>query len=967
MKDCKFCDKAGLLILPLRYSVVVGDTIPASVPALPTTLGEWTKDIPLSHAKYSPRLLRNGYLYVLTKRSGKLYWDGYVVTDDSFLYKFSVDTPPQAPIVFSCDRNSCGIDASMISVDKPEFVEKLYMVFTPSAMTMASLEKYQANADERVSKGQMQEFQPSAWIKGKNTQKHSLLPTQLGTHVPEFILAHQMDNAKKSALGQLMTTQLYPAIDDSYWGIKPTTTVSLPGGRLGSIEKKMVGLKSAAFTLFDSIGITQELNNFRNSALAPVDIFLSELDRKKVDNQRKMEVMLAIDDLKSAIVDMGVATSQTHIERIESLELPDPAADNAKFLRKLNRIPEAEAIEARIEETARRRKERRAYLLSDEHALEKWTKKYESQLSITEIKTFRSRLETISLEASKRADARVGDHARWITSSKLVNAFESYDPEDQASGFCFTFEHSLCTFGMFGNKRNIHLLKKWLDVSGIEHDNLYMRSNFFNLKSLLEEAVPALNNARKEVAPLSDISQVQGVPWLKLGKGLIDVFKKTDSAWDEWLRDKVVKGIHEGKIVLKPGQPSHNLSKFHRSAEGLMFARIAEWTQALSTTSGKMDKAISGVVGMMLYTRLGDLAEKIGFDEYMLKIKPEKIAELKARQQKTAEYQAKADEQKRNAKSNIDKATRVAQTEALSKAKIDAEKVQGSIDELIRDEQKKVKEKVKITLDQLDKGARPTTNNFRQARLGVLLMSIESLSLAIKVGQFNNSPKLIAEITASILSLSSMTFDLVYAVAKSIREISPYEKIAGINKAADVIRGGLKLTAGTLSASAGAITAWLDITSGAAELNKEKSDEVLVGIYIGRAIVGIASSALGLIAAFSYSAPLLWRLAGSQLMSKSVIALRLITLFASSAAIAESLALTRTLMLIRLARLNMIGVAITLVEVGYRVFIKDDELENWLQSCTFRLDKDGWFSEKPFPNVEAELAELRSAVKAVSL
>jgi opacity protein-like surface antigen len=208
---------------------------------------------------------------------------------------------------------------------------------------------------------------------------------------------------------------------------------------------------------------------------------------------------------------------------------------------------------------------------------------------------------------------------------------------------------------------------------------------------------------------------------------------------------------------------------------------------------------------------------------------------------------------------------------------------------------------------------------------------------------------------------------LVYAVAKSIREISPYEKIAGINKAADVIRGGLKLTAGTLSASAGAITAWLDITSGSAELNKDKSDEVLVGIYFGRAAVGIASSALGLIAAFSYSAPLLWRLAGSQLMSKSVIALRLVTLFASSAVIAESLALTRTLMLIRLARFNMIGVAITLVEVGYRVFIKDDELENWLQACTFRLDKDGWLSEKPFPNVEVELSKLRSAVKAVSL
>lgn len=966
MKDCKFCDKSGLLILPLRYAAVVGDSIPG-LPSLPSTLGEWTNDVVLSHSKYMPRMLRDGYLYVLTKRSGKLYWDGYIVTTDSFLYKFPVDAPPQTPITFSCDRNSCGIDASMISIEKPEFVEKIYMIFTPSAMTLARLEKYQLNPDDRVSKGQMQEFQPGAWVKGQKNQKYALLPTQLGTQVPEFILAHQADNAKKSALGQLMIDQLYPAIDDAYSATRPATSVALPEGRLGSIEKKMISLNAAAFTLFDSIGITQELNNFRNSALDPVNKFLSDIDKNKVDNQRKMEVMLAIDDVKSAIVDMGVATAQKQIERIESIDLPDPARDNANFLRKLNRISEAEAIEAQIRETEERRKERRAYLLSDQHAMEKWQKKYESQLSSAEIKDFRGKLEALSSEAAKRADRRMVDHAKWVTSPKLVEAFESYDPEDKASGFCFTFEHSLCTFGMFGNEKNIHLLKKWIDVKSIERDNLYMRSNFFNLKLLLAEAAPALSNVRKEVDQAADISQVQSAPWLKLCKGLIDVFKKTDSAWDEWLRDKTVKGIHEGKVALKIGQPSHNLSKFHRSAEGLLFARIAEWTQAISTTGGKMDKAISGIVGMMLYTRLGDLAEKIGFDEYMLKIKPEKIAELKAKQQKSAEYQAKADEQKRNAKANIDRATRAAQNEAAAKAKIDAEKVQGSIDELIHDEQKKIKEKVKITLDQMDKGGRPTTNNFRQARLGVLLMSIESLSLAIKIGQFNNSPKVIAEITASILSLSSMTFDLAYAVAKSIREISPYEKIVGINKAADVIRGGLKMTAGTLSASAGAITAWLDLTSAKNELNKERNDRVLVGIYFGRAAIGIASSALGLVAAFSYSAPLLWRLAGSQLMSKSIIALRLITIFASSAVIAESLALTRTLMLIRLARFNMIGVAITLLEIGYRVFIKDDELENWLQACTFRLDKDGWFSEKPFPNVEVELANLGAAVKAISL
>jgi hypothetical protein len=967
-QECKFCDKKGMLILPLRYAVIVGDTIPANLPTLPPSLGDRVSEIALNQAKYVPRLLRKGFVYVLIRRAGIMYWEGYVVTNDAFLYKFPISAPPQTPIDFSCNHNTCGIDASMISIDKPEHVEKIYMIFTPSAMTSERLEKYRANPDERVAKGQMQAFQPSAWCKGQSGQMHTLLPDQLGKHVPEYMLSYQAGGAARSELGKTMKDQLYPAVDDAFLGLQSMSKDGLPAGRLGATEQKMRTSKAAAFVLFDGIGITQELNNFRNAALEPVDRFLSQVDRYTVGNQRKLEVMLAIDDVKSAIVDMGVAVERKHIEQLESRSMPNLAKSQAATLRQLNRIPEAEAIEESIRRSDERREKAREHLLSKEHALEKWTEKYESQISVSEIKNFRAALAAVSVGAAKKADLRVSDHANWVVSSHLVEAFENYDPEDHASGFCFALEHYLCTFGMFGNKKNISLLKRWMDVQRVERDNLYMRSNFFNLKSLLAEADKALNGVRDEVKSVPDMSHVQSAPWNKLAKGLIDGFKKTDSAWDEWLRDKVVKGIHEGKIAIKIGQPSHNLSNFHRSAEGLMFARIAEWTQAASTTSGKLDKGIAGIVGMLLYTRLGELAEKIGFDEYMLKIQPEKIAELKAKRQKSAEYQARADEQKRAATPNIDKVTRNAQIEAASRAKLDADKVEGSIEELIRDEQKKVKEKVKLTLDEMDKGKRPTTNNFRQARLGVLLMSIESFSLATKLVHFDDSSRVKAEITASVLSLSSMTFDLVYAVAKSIREISPYEKIAGINKAADVIRGGLKMTSGCLSASAGAISVYLDFTSGYSEYKKESSDWVLTGIYFGRAALGVGSSGLGLVAAFSYGAPLLWRMAGTQLMSESLFALRMINFFASSAAIAESLALTRTLMLIRLARFNLIGIAITAAEISYRVFIKDDELENWLQACTFRLNKDGgWFSEKPFPGVEVELSKLGSAVKAVSV
>jgi hypothetical protein len=975
MKNCKFCEKEGLFILPLRYSVVVADIAPAELQPLPALLGDKISDIQLKKAKYAPRMLRRGYIYILIRRNGLLYWESYVVTDEAFLYKFPIAEPPQTSPEFTCARDTCGIDASMISIEKPEFVEKIYLIFTPSAMTMKKLAEFKEDPEKKVADGQMQTFSPSAWCKGSVAQAHSLVAAQLKNYVPEFILAHQPKDVQLSSFGKIMLSQLFPAVSDAY------TSTALEGqdgrinGRLGRMEQKSINQKSAAIALFDSIGITQELNNFRNSALVPVCNFLDSVDKGGISNQRKMEVMLAIDDVKNVIVEKGVAIQKKNFEIIEARNIPDRLEDYAAGLRRANRISEAQDVEKRIARNFEKRERRKEFLVSPEHALQKWKEKYETQISVSEIIKFRTALERVSSDSANHANQRAADHTAWIKSSQLVEAFDCYDQTDLASGFCFTMEHSICTFGMFGNKNNIDLLRKWMDIKKVDRKNLYMRSNYYNSKALIVEVDRAFGSIRDKIKSSTDVSDVSNSSWLKLAKGLIDGLKKTDSAWDEWLRDKEVREIHQGTKTITPGRTSHNLSNFHRSAEGMMFARIAEWSQALSTPSGKLDKAISGIVGMMLYTRLGELAEKIGFDEYMLKIKTEKIKAFTARKQESEQYQKRANEQKQKAKANINKAAHDAKIEASAKAKLEAESADNIIDELIRDEQNKVKAKVKITLDEMDreqgkidgKVKRPDTNNFRHARLGVVLMSIESLSLTLKIIQFEKSPRLVAEISASILALASMSFDILYAVTKSIREIEPFEAMKGINKAADVMRGGFKLAAGILGTSSGVISSCLDFNSASREYDKSKADGILVGIYISRGGMGLAGAGFGLVAAFSYTAPFLAKLAGSQLLSKSVFAMRLVNAMAASAVL-KSLVLSRTLMLIRLARFNLIGLALTVVEVGYRLWIKDDELENWLQSCTFRLDKSaGLFSEKSFPDTEAELLALKSALKEVGL
>jgi hypothetical protein len=102
--------------------------------------------------------------------------------------------------------------------------------------------------------------------------------------------------------------------------------------------------------------------------------------------------------------------------------------------------------------------------------------------------------------------------------------------------------------------------------------------------------------------------------------------------------------------------------------------------------------------------------------------------------------------------------------------------------------------------------------------------------------------------------------------------------------------------------------------------------------------------------------------------SGTAVALRLAPMLGTMGKYAiEKVAVARTLWLIRVARVNLIGLAITAGEIVYRCWIMDDEFENWCQACTFRKDKNkGWFNEKPYPDGNKELQELEKAFQAIT-
>ena len=211
------------------------------------------------------------------------------------------------------------------------------------------------------------------------------------------------------------------------------------------------------------------------------------------------------------------------------------------------------------------------------------------------------------------------------------------------------------------------------------------------------------------------------------------------------------------------------------------------------------------------------------------------------------------------------------------------------------------------------------------------------------------------------MAVGSIVMDIQYSAAKSIREIQPYKSINAISKGADVVRGGLKLGAGALGMGAGFCGSTLDFMK-----MQDEKDVTLKWIYGLRAATGSLSAVFTMVAAFSYSESLCRTVAANY--AKTSTRYRLLAK-AGDAAFALS---SRVRLLVWVARFNWIGLALTVVEIGY-LFFKDDDLQNWCEKSVFRKKKSTVnrtgrsVSTHKFPDSSKELETLEQASQAVGV
>lgn len=868
-----FCRKLGLQILPLRYSVAQ-----TKAPQLPTLLGKNVKSVALSYSKYTTEMIDSGYIYAMVKRKKGFQWMGYLVTPMGYLSSFPLDKP--APVTvqeFACKGNEHAFFASFVTVEyiAENLAEKIYIIYTHAPITKAKREEYQGKADEYVSSGKWQRVDVAAWAGGTSQQEHCLNDTTLKLAVNQ-----------SSSFGSDRWTKIVAKFAE-----KPKAYASI--------------------ALYDPIGITLKLNEYRNEAYAPVDEYLEKKDGNKVSNQRKLGAVQRLDNLKRNLEQTAnnsiTQNAQSTISRIDYFRTTDgniikridDDIAQAKREKDFTRVAELEkSKQIKIEDIERKEQaQTHQYGIEKNSRLEKLKADWaicEDKIDFNEAERFKKESAIVFSTALKVADQRAQEHLNWIKSNPLHDALDAYDQKDLQSGCAFKAHVACMLFGMEGATKAAEQLDAWIKKPEYERRNLFIRGLYSNQA----EAKTKHDDIIKHAMDFNPAG-------IKITKVVVDFLKKTDSAWDEWARNQGTNK-NKGNIAFSNAEKKIMLyvSNFGRGIFRLGLG---------SSVESRFIKSLSQKI---LFAQMGKLAAELEF---------EKVVHGVAYNANTKEIPFK----------NVHYNQRVS---GLLTAKATSDATIKAVDVLIEDANVKRKE-VSLTLTQIintgsDGMAKNHTNNYHQVRASGILVILEAANLIhmLSSGKYQNDVQIVALIS-SVTSLIAFTIDIFYGLAKGVRETAGQGGYSAAGQgatreAANIKRAGLKWAGGSLSAATGFMGCWID-SQYYKSFAKEKGgvSQTLSTLYLVRALASFTSGFLGLAATLTYIEPLVNYL---QRVGKTPMLQRIGAHIATKEAM-------RVALLRYVALSSGVGMILTiLIELGLMVYTELTKLKKWCETSTFR-------------------------------
>ncbi|MEJ5864623.1 T6SS effector BTH_I2691 family protein [Pseudomonas farsensis] len=479
-------------LLPLRFAAVGGDAAQrAQLPALPGGFAPYPDVARLSHSSYAIRPLREGFFYLLLKRRGEsaYQWHSqYRVAANGSLRAISAEDPWQSLPSATLDEliKSFGWTITLHDLDD---IEELRPLYSPTPLTPRMLDTYRLVDDEY--RNSLPSIDVQQLIRPDAPPQPAVLPYKQLNCVADFAAQHDPQ------LQALLEQQ--PFNHGQVLSLQATQQAFAP---LPEQDKP----RGAGILIDDAIGITQELNAWRNAAVEEVrSRWLQRSVEPGVDNERRLLVaqsFLEIEKLypqmrAEQIIKRDVMAERTRLQPIMPLEY-------YAFSEQARRAQEAhdEQIKPNIIQFERETRAKTQARVESGEFSKHFDEKYGHLVDRAAMRLQLDAFEQVMQSAQENAEARARDHLVWVTSERLLQALDRYDETDPEDGLAFAEQTGQCVIGMELSELGMQVLDGWWGSDPSQRDNLAMRGVAFNQQALREE-LAQLREAAKAVPPSS--------------------------------------------------------------------------------------------------------------------------------------------------------------------------------------------------------------------------------------------------------------------------------------------------------------------------------------------------------------------------------------------------------------------------------------------------------------------------------
>jgi hypothetical protein len=911
--DCKNCNKAGLAILPVRYAVVPDNVFTF----LPPGLGNKVTDVKLAHHRYALRTLRQGFVYLFYEKNARGIrntWEMYSVTPNGTVWKqLSLMTMQPKLEEPACSASGHNIPASVITIEKPEKCGKVWIAFSEHSWSPETFKEFASNLKLRDRR--MQTIIPSMWVKNK-TYRHGLEAAQSNIQtVIEYqdnFNTYQLEPGALPIISQ-ENGEHFPAT------LKKCSTryplhMRKDQSKLVADKMKQIGehpnghYPGMVMALWDAVGITHELNGFRNDVAGWIE---------KYNDERGLQLsaMQGIDAAQKALENNAARSTESASHAGEfawSKEQSDKRLENARkmYANDPVRLRHEQELCTLWEQDAEQRvpmyiaTQRQYYVASNDaqwqsgmqqvnaraamyttpnkttgksvvdnrnERTKQWEKdaiakawpKYENKINRKALETFRGKHDSFLQAADSIIDARTDDLIKWLESKSLISALTEFHETSVEDGLVFEDQIGTALFGINSSVKGRAKIDEWIkELKSTEH-NLVWRTIALNQDIAKAELDLALKEA--------DDHKIQqtlavGLNWTnytaKSLKAFADTYKKATSVFTANTTASSTAGSKAFGAKINAIN-TRGTDKFAMAVGD----RVFRFFSIDKLADHACEKILQHIFSIRAFV---DPSDSIRLIIVQAQNETEARGQLLRRMQSTRAFLGTATTEMSTAQSNNLKAAWTEFKQKNSKAP-----------DIVRD-----------------------------ARLALVVMLIEGVNFSKLLAdcKMKGDDKSWWLLAASGMSITSALFDVASAPSKALfgAESWSYQRI--------------KLFGGVLSASAtaiGAIFDWKDAVKA-----KEKGQDILKWSYIAKLGFGVTNLAVTAATTFTYSAPMIERLTGRTISGAAVRAVG-----------------TRAAAVIGTRILFMsVGGWITVGTISVQVFIwviSDNALQDWCSLNTF--------------------------------